>query len=103
MTAAFSLLLPKSVPLVEAAGISLVGETVVTGIDLCKIEGKGYKKAFIPAGFGGCGNYAIQILKKVYDLEVYTMFSTAKVDKVKALLPGVNIVDYTKDNYTDHF
>lgn len=55
--------IPKTVSLVEAAGIPLVGFTFLMGLDVCDVGNKGYKRAFVPARLGCSGSYAVQPLK----------------------------------------
>lgn len=92
---------PESISLVESAGIPLVALTVLKGIEDLGDKIKDIQNAFVPAGLGGVGSYATQILQNVYNVQVSTTVSTPKVDQMEKLVPGITVIDYKKEDYTD--
>ncbi|KAA8917252.1 hypothetical protein TRICI_000590 [Trichomonascus ciferrii] len=92
---------PESVSLVESAGIPLVSLTVLKGIEDLGDKVKDFQNAFVTAGLGGVGSYATQVLQNVYNVPVTTTVSTKKVDKMQKLVPGIKVIDYKKEDYTE--
>lgn len=91
---------PKNVSLVESAGIPLAAQTALQCFEDIDLENKDIKKAFVPAGLGGVGAYATQLLHNVYKVPFSTTVSTGKVDRTRKLLPNAEIIDYKKEDYT---
>lgn len=86
---------PKNITFAEAAGLPLVGCTVLDSFEVAKVV-KG-TKILIHAGSGGIGTFAIQYAKFLGAF-VYTTTSTENVDWVKALGADV-VIDYKKQDY----
>lgn len=91
---------PKNVSLEESAGIPLAAQTAVQCLEEANYENKSFKTAFVPAGLGGVGSYATQILRNVYGTKVATTVSTSKVEKMRNLVPDADIIDYKVQDYT---
>lgn len=94
---------PSNVSLEEAAGIPLAAQTALQSFDEAGLDpnaDNSGKKAFVPAGLGGVGLFATQILKNVYGFQVATTVSTNKVEKMKELVPGIEVIDYKTTDYT---
>ncbi len=86
---------PKNINFEEAAGIPLVGCTVVDSFKVAEI--KEGTSVLIHAGSGGIGSFAIQYAKYL-GAYVYTTTSTSNVEWVKKL--GADcVIDYTKEDY----
>ncbi len=86
---------PKNLSFIQAAGIPLVGCTVVESMEIAKIK-KG-DKILIQGGSGGIGTFAIQYAKYL-GAEVYSTTSTGNVELVKSLGADV-VIDYKNENY----
>jgi NADPH:quinone reductase-like Zn-dependent oxidoreductase len=87
---------PKALTMEEAASIPLVGLTAWQAM----IEKGGLKKgqkAFIQAGSGGVGTFAIQLAKHI-GATVATTTSTDNVNLVKSLGADI-VIDYKKDDF----
>ncbi|WP_416409054.1 NADP-dependent oxidoreductase [Agrobacterium rosae] len=87
---------PKSLSMVQAASIPLVGLTAWQAlVEVGKV--KPGQKVFIQAGSGGVGTFAIQLAKHL-GASVATTTSAANVELVKSL--GVDVViDYKKQDF----
>ena len=86
---------PKNINFEEAAGIPLVGCTVVDSFKVAEI--KEGTSVLIYAGSGGIGSFAIQYAKYL-GAYVYTTTSTSNVEWVKKL--GADcVIDYKKEDY----
>uniref|UniRef100_A0A060T4A5 ARAD1C03014p n=1 Tax=Blastobotrys adeninivorans TaxID=409370 RepID=A0A060T4A5_BLAAD len=95
--------MPSNLSFEEAAGIPLAAQTALQSFDDAGLDpnaDNSGKKAFVPAGLGGVGLFATQILKNVYGFQVATTVSTNKVEKMKELVPGIEVVDYKTTDYT---
>lgn len=86
---------PKNISFSEAAGIPLVGCTVIDSFKLANIK-KG-SRILIHAGSGGIGTFAIQYAKYL-GAYVITTTSTHNVELVKQL-GADEVIDYTKNDY----
>ena len=86
---------PKNISFAQAAGIPLVGCTVLDSFEVAKIGKE--SKILIHAGSGGIGTFAIQYAKYLGAF-VYTTTSTENVDWVKALGADI-VIDYKKEDY----
>ncbi|WP_327116016.1 NADP-dependent oxidoreductase [Nocardia sp. NBC_01730] len=87
---------PKQLTMEEAAAIPLVGLTAWQAlIDIANLQ-RG-QKAFIHAGSGGVGTFAIQLAKHV-GATVATTTSAANIDLVKRLGADV-VIDYRTDDF----
>jgi len=87
--------IPSSISMQEAAGLPLVGCTVMDSFRIGKLQ-KGMK-ILILGGSGGVGSFAIQYAKYL-GAEVYTTTSTKNVDWVKKL-GADHVIDYQKEDY----
>lgn len=92
---------PASVGLDESAGIPLAAQTALQSFEDVDLGNKKVNKTFVPAGLGGVGSYATQILSNVYKLPVATTVSTGKVERMKSLVPNAEIIDYKKEDYAE--
>lgn len=88
---------PKNLTFSEAAGIPLVGCTVVESFKIAGVK-KG-TKILIHGGSGGIGSFAIQYAKHLGAF-VYTTTSTSNVKWVKQLGADI-VIDYKKEDYRD--
>lgn len=86
---------PSSISMPEAAGLPLVGCTVMDSFRIGKLQ-KGMK-ILILGGSGGIGSFAIQYAKYL-GAEVFTTTSTKNLEWVKAL-GADHVIDYTKEDY----
>lgn len=87
---------PKNLTMEEAASIPLVGLTAWQAlVEIANLK-KG-QKAFIQAGSGGVGTFAIQLAKHLGAF-VATTTSTTNIDLVKRLGADV-VVDYKKEDF----
>jgi alcohol dehydrogenase len=89
---------PKGLTMEEAASIPLVGLTAWQALIEKASLHKG-QKAFIQAGSGGVGTFAIQLAKHL-GATVATTTSTANVALVKSLGADV-VIDYKKQDFED--
>jgi NADPH:quinone reductase-like Zn-dependent oxidoreductase len=87
---------PKNLTMEEAASIPLVGLTAWQAL-VERGQLKQGQKAFIQAGSGGVGTFAIQ-LAKYLGATVATTTGTSNIDLVRSLGADV-IVDYKKDDF----
>ena len=87
---------PKNLTMEQAASLPLVGLTAWQAL-VERAQLKPGQKAFIQAGSGGVGSFAIQLAKHL-GATVATTTSTANVDLVRGLGADV-IVDYKKDDF----
>ena len=87
---------PKNLTMEEAASIPLVGLTAWQAL-IEKADLKKGQKAFIQAGSGGVGTFAIQLAKHL-GASVATTTSTANIELVKSLGADV-VIDYKKDDF----
>jgi NADPH:quinone reductase-like Zn-dependent oxidoreductase len=86
---------PKNINFEEAAGIPLVGCTVVDSFKIAEI--KEGTSVLIYGGSGGIGSFAIQYAKFL-GAYVYTTTSTSNVEWVKKL--GADcVIDYKKEDF----
>lgn len=95
--------MPMNLSFEEAAAIPLAAQTAVQCMEQAGLDPEADNsavKAFVPAGLGGVGMFATQILEKVYNVQVATTVSTAKVDKMKQLVPRAQVIDYRTTDYT---
>lgn len=91
---------PKNLSLEEAAALPVAAITALQAIESAKVTPESVKTALIPAGLGGVGYTALQILKNVIGVDrVVTTVSTGKVALAEQLLPDVEIIDYKKENF----
>ena len=88
---------PRNISFEEAAGLPLVGCTVLEAFKYAKV-GLG-TCALIHAGSGGIGTFAIQYAKHL-GAQVYTTTSTKNIELVKSL-GAEKIIDYTKTDYRE--
>lgn len=89
---------PKTLTMVEAASLPLVGLTAWQA--LVEMAGlKGGQSAFIQAGSGGVGTFAIQLARQ-RGARVATTTSTANVDLVKRL-GADTVIDYKTQDFED--
>ncbi|KAF4625543.1 hypothetical protein G7Y89_g12627 [Cudoniella acicularis] len=97
--------IPASLSFTQAAAITASGHTAVCA--LLKLDhefqatgGLKGKTVLVPAGLGGIGSFALQLLKPVFGAkEVITTLSTGKIAKLEKFLgEGLvdRIIDYTK-------
>ena len=86
---------PTNLNFIEAAGIPLVGCTVVDSFKVADVK-KG-TSIFIHGGSGGIGTFAIQYAKYL-GAYVYTTTSTSNVEWVKKL-GADHVIDYKKEDY----
>jgi len=87
---------PKTLTMVEAASMPLVGLTAWQAlVDLAKL--KQGQKVFIQAGSGGVGTFAIQLAKHL-GASVATTTSTGNVELVRSLGADV-VVDYKREDF----
>lgn len=89
---------PKNLPLLESAGIPLIGLTVLQSFEYGKLQ-KG-QRIFISKGAGGIGTFAIQLAKNVYGAYVITTGSEKKLPLLKEL-GADEVIDYHKVNFQD--
>ena len=87
---------PKNLTMEEAASIPLVGLTAWQAL-VERGQLKQGQKAFIQAGSGGVGTFAIQLAKHL-GATVATTTGTSNIDLVRSLGADV-IVDYKKDDF----
>jgi len=87
---------PKNLSMEEAASIPLVGLTAWQAL-VEKANLKKGQKAFIQAGSGGVGSFAIQLAKHL-GATVATTTSTENINMVKNLGADV-IIDYKKEDF----
>ena len=87
---------PKNLTMEEAASIPLVGLTAWQAL-VERGHLKQGQKAFIQAGSGGVGTFAIQLAKHL-GATVATTTGTSNVDLVRSLGADV-IVDYKRDDF----
>jgi NADPH:quinone reductase-like Zn-dependent oxidoreductase len=87
---------PKNISMEEAASIPLVGLTAWQAL-VEKANLKKGQKAFIQAGSGGVGTFAIQLAKHL-GATVATTTSAANNDLVKSLGADI-VIDYRKDDF----
>lgn len=93
---------PANIGLVESAGIPLAAQTALQSCEDVDLGSKKINKTFVPAGLGGVGSYATQILSNVYKVPVATTVSTGKVERMKSLVPDAEVIDYKKQDYTQN-
>lgn len=74
---------PSNVSLQDAAGIPLVGLTVMQAFEAGNLHKD--QTIFISKGAGGVGTFAIQLAKNVYGAKVITTASEKKIDLLKQL------------------
>ena len=87
---------PKTLTMVEAASIPLVGLTAWQALaELGDLRAG--QKVFIQAGSGGVGTFAIQLAKHL-GAQVATTTSSANLEMVRALGADV-VVDYKKEDF----
>ncbi|WP_333629840.1 NADP-dependent oxidoreductase [Agrobacterium cavarae] len=87
---------PKSLSMVQAASIPLVGLTAWQAlVEVGKV--KPGQKVFIQAGSGGVGTFAIQLAKHL-GASVATTTSAANVELVKSLGADV-VIDYKRQDF----
>ncbi|CAE8657260.1 unnamed protein product [Polarella glacialis] len=97
---------PRSMPLHEAAGLPLVGLTVIQALapvlDTWQRLGTNSsgKAILIHAGAGGVGSFAIQYCKHVLGMYVTTTASSGKNELVLSLGADV-VVDYRKTQFEE--
>ena len=89
---------PASLDFVQAASIPMVGLTSWQALKE-RAHLKPGQKAFIPAGAGGIGTFAIQLAKHL-GAKVGTTTSTGNVDLVRSL-GADEVVDYKKQEFED--
>lgn len=89
---------PKNKPLLETAGIPLIGLTVLQSFEAGKLS-RG-QRIFISKGSGGIGTFAIQLAKHVYGAYVITTGSEKKIPLLKEL-GADEVIDYHKTNFWD--
>ncbi len=89
---------PKSLSMVEAASLPLVGLTAWQALVEMAALKKG-QSVFIQAGSGGVGTFAIQLAKH-RGARVATTTSTANVDLVKRL-GADTVIDYKTQDFED--
>lgn len=89
---------PKNLTHQEAAAIPLVGLTAWDAL-VVKRRLKNGDKAFIQAGSGGVGSFAIQLAKHL-GAYVSATCSTKNVELVSSL-GADRVIDYKKENYLD--
>ncbi len=89
---------PANLNFVQAASIPMVGLTSWQALKECARLKPG-QKAFIPAGAGGIGTFAIQ-LAKYLGAKVGTTTSTGNVDLVRSL-GADEVIDYKKQQFDD--
>jgi NADPH:quinone reductase-like Zn-dependent oxidoreductase len=87
---------PRNLTMEEAASIPLVGLTAWQAL-IEKARLKKGQKAFVQAGSGGVGTFAIQLAKHV-GATVATTTSTANVSLVRSLGADI-VIDYKKDDF----
>ncbi len=87
---------PKNLSMEEAASIPLVGLTAWQAL-VKKANLKKGQKAFIQAGSGGVGTFAIQLAKHL-GATVATTTSAANFDLVKSLGADI-VIDYRKNDF----
>jgi alcohol dehydrogenase len=87
---------PKALTMEEAASIPLVGLTAWQAL-IERANLKKGQKAFIQAGSGGVGTFAIQLAKHL-GATVATTTSAANIDLVKSLGADV-VIDYRKEDF----
>jgi len=87
---------PKTLSMVEAASIPLVGLTAWQAL-IEKGNLKKGQKVFIQAGSGGVGTFAIQLAKHL-GATVATTTSTANIELVKSLGADI-VIDYKKEDF----
>jgi NADPH:quinone reductase-like Zn-dependent oxidoreductase len=87
---------PKALTMAEAASIPLVGLTAWQAL-IERANLKEGQKAFIHAGSGGVGTFAIQLAKHA-GARVATTTSTVNVDLVRSLGADV-VIDYKKEDF----
>lgn len=87
---------PKSLTMVEAASIPLVGLTAWQAL-VERGQLKAGQKVFIQAGSGGVGTFAIQLARHL-GATVATTTSTSNVDWVRGLGADV-VVDYKQNDF----
>lgn len=86
---------PSNISFPEAAGVPLVGCTVIESFEIGKV--KQGTRILIHAGSGGIGTFAIQYAKYL-GAYVYTTTSTKNVEWMKAL--GADcVIDYKTEDY----
>lgn len=93
---------PKNISFEEAAAVPLAGLTAYQAVfDHGKVTKETVKSAFVPAALGGVGYFALQMLENVVGVEkVYSTVSTTKLEKAEKLLPGVELIDYKKTDFS---
>ena len=74
---------PTNISLQDAAGIPLVGLTVMQAFEAGNLQKD--QTIFISKGSGGIGTFAIQLAKHVYGAKVITTASSKKTDLLKQL------------------
>jgi NADPH:quinone reductase-like Zn-dependent oxidoreductase len=89
---------PANLDFVQAASIPMVGLTSWQALKE-RAHLKPGQKAFIPAGAGGIGTFAIQLAKHL-GANVGTTTSTGNVDLVRSL-GADEVVDYKKQEFED--
>lgn len=89
---------PKNKPLLETAGIPLVGLTVLQSFEAGNL--KRGQRIFISKGAGGVGTFAIQLAKHIYGAYVITTASEKKIPLLKEL-GADEVIDYHKTNFWD--
>jgi len=87
---------PKNITMEEAASIPLVGLTAWQAL-IERAHLKKGQKAFIQAGSGGVGTFAIQLARHI-GATVATTTSSANIDLVKSLGADI-VIDYKKDDF----
>ena len=89
---------PANLDFVQAASIPMVGLTSWQALKE-RAHLKPGQKAFIPAGAGGIGTFAIQLAKHL-GAKVGTTTSTGNVDLVRSL-GADEVIDYKKQEFED--
>lgn len=87
---------PTNVSLADAAGIPLVGLTVLQAFEAGKLQKD--QRIFISKGAGGVGTFAIQLAKHVYGAHVITTGSEKKLDLLSGL-GADEVIDYKKTSF----
>lgn len=87
---------PDKLDFVQAASIPMVGLTSWQAL-VERAQLQPGQKAFIPAGAGGIGSFAIQ-LAKLFGAKVATTTSTANVELVRQL-GADEVIDYKKEEF----
>lgn len=89
---------PANLDFVQAASIPMVGLTSWQALQE-RAKLKPGQKAFIPAGSGGIGTFAIQLAKHI-GARVGTTTSTGNVDLVRSL-GADEVIDYKKQGFEE--